>query len=333
MAKNIVVLMDGTWDSLDQKTNGIPTLTNVAKIKDIVINDHARQRVYYDDGVGADDSGLSKLISGATGHKINNKIIEGYQFIMQNWTPHDSIYLFGFSRGAYTVRYIADFIAHNGLLMLVAGETSEQQFQRVEQYFNQYKKARNTEGVKIDLSIANKCIIKMIGVWDTVGELGIPLSVLTKINHNLYEFHDNLLHPNVLSGYQALAIDEQRKNFIPCLWQPRAGVTQEWFAGVHSDVGGGYIESGLSDFTLSWMVDKAYKQQGILINASPFTSIRPDPLDTLHDSSSAFPYKALPKKTRTINEGALINNGVKTRMENKDTHYSPSNLPRSFKFV
>lgn len=276
---------------------------------------------------------MNRLIDGATGLGINDKIIQGYQFIMQNFTALDNIYLFGFSRGAYTARYIADFIAHMGLLKLIGSETATQQFQRVNNYFNQYKQLRNSNTLTIDTNIAVECKIQIIGVWDTVGELGIPLSFFNDLDKKLYEFRDNILHNNVLSGYQALAIDEKRADFQPCLWSPRDGVEQIWFAGSHCDIGGGYITCGLSDITLEWMVNILLQQQNVLIDELKLKSIKPDSIATLHNSSGAFPFDILPTKSRAIPEGSLIKNSVKVRIEDSSLNYNPDNLPSDLSWV
>ncbi len=334
MAKNIIVLMDGTWDSANQANipNGTAS-TNVVKLNNILINDKKSQLVFYDDGIGADAYGLSKFIDGATGLGINDKIIQGYQFIMQNFTSEDKIYLFGFSRGAYTVRYIADFIAHMGLLKLTNNESSIEQFNRINDYFNHYKQIRNTDIIEVDLSIANNCYIQMIGVWDTVGELGIPVDVLKNFNSKQYAFSDTILHNNVLFGYQALAIDEKRSDFIPCLWNSRNGIEQIWFAGSHSDIGGGYLACGLSDITLKWMIDMAVNYHQILIDDTKFKLLKPDPLDQIHDPSTLFPYNIKLVQLRSIPAGSLVKESVKIRILDKTLGYNPTNLPINCNFT
>jgi len=108
--------------------------------------------------------------------------------------------------------------------------------------------------------------IKMIGVWDTVGSLGIP-SLVGAVDPILYGFLDTGLHPDVLNAYQALAIDERRSEFPATLWTsspiPGQTIEQVWFAGVHCDVGGGYreTESGLAKIALAWMLEEAEAQQ------------------------------------------------------------------------
>lgn len=332
MQKNIIILMDGTWDKANETTDGVITPTNVEKLNTFLIKNN-QQLTYYDDGVGADVIGLSKLIDGATGLGINDKIIQGYQFIMQNYNTNDNIYLFGFSRGAYTVRYIADFVAHMGLLKLIGNETSTQQFQRVNNYFLQYQQVRNNNSFTINENIANECKIQMLGVWDTVGALGVPLSFLNSLNRDLYEFHDNVLHANVLTGYQALAIDEEREDFQPCLWSQREGIEQVWFAGVHCDIGGGYIACGLSDIALQWMVSAIQRQKTIFIDEVEIKNIKPNPLDKLHNSDSTFPFDILAHKPRFIPDNSLIKTSVKARMEDLALGYVPTNLPANCVWV
>lgn len=321
--------MDGTWDS----SNSQVPISNVAKLNNILIKDETQQVVYYDDGVGADASGVNKLIDGATGLGINDKIIQGYQFIMQHFNSGDRVYLCGFSRGAYTVRYIADFIAHMGLLKLIQNELPDVEFQRVNDYFNQYKQIRNTNSNEIDLNLATNCTIEAIGVWDTVGALGIPLAFLKYFNSQLYAFKDTILHNNVLFGYQALAIDEKRSDFVPCLWDERNGVEQIWFAGSHSDVGGGYLDCGLADITLTWMIDALVNSHQLLIDKTGFNALVPNPLGQMHDSSATFPYDILKPVTRVIPDNSLIKESVKIRILDKALNYNPTNLPANYTFI
>jgi Uncharacterized alpha/beta hydrolase domain (DUF2235) len=146
--------------------------------------------------------------------------------------------------------------------------------------------------------------IKMIGVWDTVGALGIPVRGLRGLTRDKYLFHDTELSGAVEHAYHALAIDERRAPFEPTLWyyKPKENqhVEQVWFCGVHSDVGGGYAEAGLSDIALNWMIEKAgdaglhFDQKVIEVRKT-----YPDPRGKLHNSKTGW-YRLTPGSDRHI---------------------------------
>jgi uncharacterized protein (DUF2235 family) len=170
--------------------------------------------------------------------------------------------------------------------------------------------------------------IKMVGVWDTVGSLGIP-SVIGGVDPVLYGFLDTTLHPDVLHAYQALAIDERRAEFPATLWtssrSPGQTIEQVWFAGVHCDVGGGYSETGLSDITLSWIMSKA-RALGLTFEDvawARYGAIDPKhALDHIHESWNvlwAFP------KQRQVADGSELADSVIIRCMH-DPSYRPTNL-------
>jgi hypothetical protein len=133
--------------------------------------------------------------------------------------------------------------------------------------------------------------IKMIGVWDTVGALGIPLRGLRFLTRRDYQFHDTELSGSIEHAYHALAIDERRAPFEPTLWcyKPKENqhVEQTWFSGVHSDVGGGYAESELSDIALAWMIERAARA-GLTFDAEAVAAmpLHGDPRGRLHNSKT-----------------------------------------------
>jgi Uncharacterized alpha/beta hydrolase domain (DUF2235) len=171
-----------------------------------------------------------------------------------------------------------------------------------------------------------------VGVWDTVGALGIP-AIFGGVDPNIYGFLDTNLHPDVLNAYQALAIDEKRREFPPTLWtlplppNPGQTVEQVWFAGVHCDVGGGYPETGLSDITFSWILEKALSL-GLVVDPGIATQYRLPvdakwALDQIHESWSPLPW-LFPKK-REIADDAMLSNSVDIRCRESGT-YAPTNL-------
>jgi uncharacterized protein (DUF2235 family) len=326
MAKNIIFCADGTWNTKDEKDHGIVSPTNVNKLYNLLINDVC-QLTYYDNGLGARQTEFVKIFEGMTGIGLVEKILDGYQFLMQNWQEGDAIFLFGFSRGAYTVRYLADMMAHLGLLKPLPDESLLAQRQRIHEAYLSYREKQNpSPGAETEY-----CKITMVGVWDTVGDLGIPLHILSPLNHALFGFHDEILHPSVLYGYQALAIDELRELYKPSLWEKRSGVTQVWFIGSHSDVGGGYADHGLADITLAWMIGKAITH-GVLFHAELVNQLG-NPYAILHKPWEELEFLLFFRLHREIPLRADIHHTVELRMAKKELAYLPTNLPSTYTFV
>jgi uncharacterized protein (DUF2235 family) len=320
MSKRIILCTDGTWDSSGNNTNVFKLFNMIATTPN--------QFPFYDDGVGVDGNAVEKLLGGALGAGLQQKVKEGYTQIAHLYEAEDEIFLFGFSRGAYTARSLAGMIAISGL--------PTQSFDQdcVEHAFAAYRNKDQRAKILADLNTKYAMFdakITMVGVWDTVGSLGIP-AIFGGVSPTLYGFLDVGLHPDVLHACQALAIDERRAEFPPTLWQPDPAnaqtqtVEQIWFTGVHSDVGGSYAEAGLSDITLSWMVrnatalgleitDAAKARYGSLPEAK-------HALDVKHESWGVvwgFP------RSRSLPKNASISNSVAIRHQN-DSSYRPSNL-------
>jgi uncharacterized protein (DUF2235 family) len=305
---SLVICCDGTWDSADQqkdKQTGEICVSNVLKLACRAAKRTAagaQQIIYYDQGVGTGNV-LDKLEGGAFGDGLEANINDVYRFLVANYEPDDDIYLFGFSRGAFTARSIAGMIRRCGILRR----------DRVKLYPD--AKALYMSGVSADdpkakqfrqaNAIEDETAIQCIGVWDTVGALGIPIGVFKNFDAKKFQFHDTTLSHVVKFAFHALSVDERRRPFTPTLWDgaPAAGQTllQAWFAGVHSDVGGGYPEHGLSDDALVWMMDCA-KTAGLELDANVVNTLgaKPDPLQNQHDSLSfVFKLEAIDRKIGT----------------------------------
>ncbi|MGD0464752.1 MAG: DUF2235 domain-containing protein [Tepidisphaeraceae bacterium] len=317
MGKRIVFCADGTWDDPQSGTNVVKLYQAIAT--------SAVQVPYYDPGVGTDGTPLQKLTGGALGDGILQKVKDGYAKIAHIYDPGDDVFVFGFSRGAYTARSIAGMIAVSGL---PSGSPTDA---LLDTAFQAYRNRANRPGLLATLNAAGffDAKIKMVGVWDTVGALGIP-AVFGNVDPAEYGFLDTALHPDVLNAYQALAIDERRQEFPPTLWTsaPIAGQTieQVWFSGVHSDVGGGYPETapGLSDITLDWMIGKA-AALGLAIDTSGpgYPSINAQTsLGPIHESWN--PLWLFPR-SRTIDPDSSLGNSVAIRVQ-YERGYEPDNL-------
>jgi len=263
MAKRIVICSDGTWNIPDQMDHGEVRPSNVAKIALSVSPqgaDGMPQKVFYDKGVGTE--WYDKIRGGISGVGISQKIKEAYQYLIDCYEDGDEVFLFGFSRGAYTVRSTVGLIRNCGLL-------KRENARKIDEAYDLYRrrddksKPSSVEAELFRRTYSHDIRIKFIGVWDTVGALGIPVQKLDFLNHLLnVEFHDVNLSSYVDNAFQALAIDERREAFKPSIWERKdpdvkQRLEQVWFSGVHSNVGGGYENSELSDITFEWMREKA----------------------------------------------------------------------------
>jgi len=203
MNKRIVLCTDGTWDNTANNTN----VYKVAK----AVTTNATQVSFYDDGVGANGTPIEKLVGGAFGTGLFQKVKDGYTQVAHLYQQNDPIFLFGFSRGAYTARSIAGMIAICGL------PTKDFDSQMVDAAFQAYRNPSQRETLLAQLNQnydMYNARITMLGVWDTVGSLGIP-AIFGGVDNLLYGFLDTSLHPDVLHAYQAIAIDERRIEFPP----------------------------------------------------------------------------------------------------------------------
>jgi hypothetical protein len=313
--RNLVVCSDGTWCSPEQEMGALPAPTNVVKLSKLCLRDE-QQLVYYHPGVGAEGSLLDRLLGGGIGLGLSRNIIGAYRWLCDHYRKGDRIFLFGFSRGAYTVRSLGGFIACCGLLDL--GDSSDRQAWRaVDKAYQQgYRKGREVAEWGADYRFHagdlpdGRPAIHLLGVWDTVGSLGVPddLVLLDQIldEPSNYRFHNTELGAAIRHGRHALAMDEQRASFAPTLWtdgrRPLDGsLKQLWFAGTHEDVGGGYPECGLSDDALQWMINEA-RALGLRVNPALASKLSPDPRGVLHESVSGVwkHLRTLPRATPLV---------------------------------
>ncbi|MCK1316008.1 MULTISPECIES: DUF2235 domain-containing protein [unclassified Bradyrhizobium] len=273
--KRLAVFLDGTWNSVDSNTN-------VWRMRALCASkgrDGKPQLVYYSVGVNG-------FLGGVFGQGLDENIRHAYEWLIENYNDGDEIYIFGFSRGAYTARALAGLIAIDGILK--AGSPIG-----VSELFERYRKgdeesiwtlkdkeaagdvAKLTEQERWLLKYAQPTKIKVIGVWDTVGSVGLAAGNIPGISRSSFDYLQTGLRLPILNGYHALAIDEHRNDFVPTLWdvhhpkdpkaiiaQPRplSGVEQRWFVGAHANVGGGYETDLLAQAPLRWMMKKAESQ-------------------------------------------------------------------------
>ncbi len=201
-------------------------------------------QVIYLSGVGTVGSFLARRWQGATGTGTSERILDAYRFLAERHEPGDRIMGFGFSRGAFAVRSLAGFLQYVGLPERARSLTE----QELDDAYGTYRERGNAV-VRPD--VRRKATVDFLGLWDTVGALAFGLGIAP--------FH--LISPeNVKQVAHALALDELRRSFTPALWETAVSgsvVEEVWFPGVHTNVGGGYAEEGLSNIALAWVVSQA----------------------------------------------------------------------------
>jgi uncharacterized protein (DUF2235 family) len=334
--KRIVVCCDGTWNRPDQVHGGQVCASNVTKIARCIAPVDAlgtQQLVFYDKGVGT--GRFDRLLGGAFGLGIERKILDAYQYLIINYEPGDELFFLGFSRGAYTVRSTFGLIRNSGLL-------KPEFAHKVPDAYALYRRrddASHPDAVESELfrrTYSREPRAKFIGVWDTVGALGLPVGGLLKLINKRWSFHDMTLSSWVDNAFQALAIDEHRKPFRPSVWDQSAHaaaqvIEQVWFAGVHSNVGGSYPQTGLSDITLLWMIEKA-EACGLAIDRDSMATInnpQPNAFATLYDSQTLW-YKiaGLGDYIRPIGRTPTesVASTAVDRLTNPESKYQPPNL-------
>jgi len=295
--RNIVLLSDGTGNSAGKLFK-----TNVWRMYDALDLSNASQIASYDDGVGTSSIKPLAVFGGAVGWGLKRNVLSLYTFLCLNYRPGDRIYAFGFSRGAFTIRILINFILSQGL---VADATSSDDLRRkalrlyrkfrVEktEYYGlhslarplrdslvflrdvirgQYREMRNIETLQVEE-------IAFLGLWDTVDAYGLPIAELGKgVDQWIWPLSlgDKDLDPKIKKACHALAIDDKRTTFHPLLWDESKAtacrhtdeerLTQVWFAGAHANVGGGYPDDSLAFVPLRWMIGEAARA-GVRFNA------------------------------------------------------------------
>lgn len=293
--RNLVVLLDGTGNELGRNLSNVLKLYRIAEKGE-------KQLVYYNPGVGtiARVSPWQRMrqkfvqtIGLALGYGLDDNVLSAYRFLVENWREGDRIFLFGFSRGAWTARILAGFIHLVGLLR-------PEQLNMCDSALGTYKRAASEDDLPLAWHFARvigsrQPTIHFLGVWDTVGSVIVPRPDRFYIP-SLETLPYTETNPSVRTFRHALALDERRRMFrvakwnqpqpfVPNRYRPQAkqdqDIEQRWFAGVHSDIGGGYpeVDSALSKLPLIWMVEEAAKA-GLRITKS---NLRHLALGELHD--------------------------------------------------
>ena len=300
--RRLIVCCDGTWNDPDDEDDGVSSPTNVFRLHSMLDHDDPdAQLAHYQPGVGTEGF-VDKLLGGMVGAGLDEDIRDGYQWLATKYRAGDAVCLFGFSRGAFTVRCLASIICRFGIVdlgRLEDDETAERVIRRI--YRKGYRGGEPLSDIRFHRSSRK---VAFLGVWDTVGAFGIPddkafLNLFDDASR--YRFHDASLHRSVQCARHAVAIDEKRGSFSPTLWKEdgHPDCKQVWFPGVHGDVGGGYKERGLSDGALEWMQEESRARAGVTYRRSDRNPVAPDALDELHDSRTGM-WKLLQSSPRAI---------------------------------
>lgn len=298
MARKLVVCCDGTWNKPRSDTNIYRLFAHLAGWAGAPIGIDAKVAgsqscngrnaecdflLYYDEGVGTRP--WDWATGGVLGLGLSANVRQAYLFLATHYRPGDEIYVFGFSRGAYTARSLCGFIEAAGGLLMAPTETDVR-----EAYLRYYATSERLVARPPGLSVTGaldrlrgwfgnqtrpdldqaprqrEVRIRFVGVYDTVGALGIPLPKVAGLNEPIVGFHDTFLGPRIEHAVQALAVDERRGPFQPTLWRLPPGTAslgsgqtclQVWFPGVHSDVGGGYPGTSIGAITFDFMLRRA----------------------------------------------------------------------------
>ncbi len=371
MAKNIVICADGTGNTAI-KGRG----TNVFKVYEAVDENGHRfppnpiqQVAIYHDGVGTESLKWVRLFAGASGWGLSRNVKQLYGELARVYEPGDHLFLFGFSRGAFTVRTLAGLIIACGILDLAKCDSNEELTRRIRSAYSEYRRKYQTRlskwihgehmldvgALRAEFSVPipgftdpKTPIIDFIGVWDTVDAVGLPFGIANVINEAIwrFKFPDKTLSGSVGRACHALALDEARTSFTPVLWDEapenpeRPRIQQVWFAGVHSNVGGGYPRQGVSLVALDWMMTQA-EASGLRFLADERLYYRnaADVDDKRYDSrgGAGIFYRWTPRDAATLCDEhhveAKVHRTVFERIARNTEGYAPGSLPTSSRVI
>src|SRR5688500_9871123 len=312
--KNIVLLSDGTGNAA-----GKVWRTNVWRLFQSLDLTNSRQVAIYDDGVGSSAFKPLAILGGVFGWGLKRNVLDLYKFLCRNYEPDARIYAFGFSRGAFTIRVLLGVVANQGLVRF---ETEGRLEEQAAAAYRAYRKARFHSVLRVETlfrGVRDLVLrlrghrydpsdnippppIRFVGVWDTVAAYGLPIEEMTRgVNQWILplELPSRKLGKTVQRACHALALDDERTTFHPVLWSERAEqlakpdaqgrrwtkderISQVWFAGSHSNVGGGYPDDSLAHVSLTWIMQEAALSD-LRFKAAPDT----DPDAVLNARSSA----------------------------------------------
>lgn len=342
MSKRVILCFDGEWDRFpDPGVLGLssrhpprqsrpsfqfdsPPATNVFQLYQSILPraDNGRmQQKWYEPGNSI--PWFHRFRDGSFGYGLDQTILQSYAYLAATYDPGDELYIYGFSRGAYTARSLVGLLTLAGLpsptalsedhVRLVREAASplspssgtathlrecltrmvtDPDNQVIDEAYRLYRTVQNappTSGVSLSRRRGpSEMIVTLLGLWDTVGPLGIPTNALRWLNEHRYNFRDTELSPIVQQACHALAIDEHRADHNATLWTspPKAGqiIEQRWFAGAHGDLGGTYPDRDLADISLAW-IQRRSMRKGLAIKPGVIPG-QHNVLSRIHDSFS-----------------------------------------------
>ena len=309
--QRLILLFDGTWDDPENQTNVFRMAQRIHEY-----DGRVEQRFFYHPGVGSGK--FERFMGGIFGYGLSKNLLEGYEWLAKRYSDEDEIWIFGFSRGAYTARSLVGLIQKCGLLRIVTPSLLD----KAEHLYRDKSLRPDDEECKtFRRKYSRTPRVHFIGVWDTVGALGVPGTNLSV--HGKYSWRDTELSSAVNYAYHAVALDEHRAAYDVSLWVNEGRLTQasnrdieqRWFIGAHANVGGGYGDGdALADIPLQWMIKKA-AAAGLKLDAfnAADTAWQTQPRDSyaefLHGAYALFRQITHPGKGRYVRRFARGLNG------------------------
>ena len=329
--KKLIVCVDGTWNTPTKEDNGEPAPTNVFKFYRALNTECEDQCAYYHAGIGTKGGRLKNILDGAFGNSLEDHIRDVYLWLAERYEEKDKVCLLGFSRGAFTVRCVASMLKNPGLVKFGQDKSLQTKRRAVERAYKAYANSDKKENFCMPNdqfhNNGEPVPVEFLGVWDTVGALGIPdeLEIINLLfdRKDRWGFHNTALSDNVKTARHAMAIDEIRASFTVCRWDPDSfcsndvDVEEKWFPGVHGDIGGGYSDSSLSDLALDWMIDQA-KEKDLQFHDSVQSQMQGNPLGVMHQSYKGVfaAFRSRPRRVPKIEESdQTLDNSVIQRQQ------------------
>ena len=317
--KNIVICCDGTRGKYDRPEKN----TNVVRLFEQLKPDSVDQVCYYDPGIGTQRRlrsnwflWVKNLVASASGYGLRLNVVEAYKYLMNNYEEGDRVFLFGYSRGAHTVRALAGLLCRCGL---IRKGSEDLVVHAINIHYGRDDEA--ADGFKRTFS--RDCYPYFIGVWDTVASVGW-------LWWRKY-FRNARLDRRIPLAYQALSVDERRAHFRPSIWDESnlpegQTIEQVWFPGYHADIGGQNVpDRGVSDLTLIWMMERA-ESAGLCFRQDWQKGLKPSPHGKIKQSR-VWQWWLLPRQMRIIPDPAQVHPSVFDRINDGRILYQPKNVP------
>lgn len=366
--KNIILFADGTGNK-----GGYTPSSNVYKLYQSIDihNEDQKQIIFYDNGVGTSTNKYARAIQGAVGVGFKTNVTDLYEFLARNYsvsedgTEADDIYIFGFSRGAATIRAFNGLLHHSGLVY-GRGKGNSDLKRYVKQAMNYYQNpSKKNKAILDKLPMHPMPKVKFIGAWDTVSALGLPErtdkvgislrvigGVLTVLNYAFdkiipFKFYNYEITPNVEKACQAIALDDERTIFWPKVWNEKAKdaentkINQVWFAGMHSNIGGGYERQELANVSYTWMLEQAdglVLKERVREEAKADSDVSGRMYNSRLGAASFYSYHPrfvvrLSRTAKIKDDEIKIHSSAIERMKLRSANYAPKLLPKKFKVV